>query len=271
MSSVATEGFIYEAYAKAPVACLVCGAENLSTPTRDRYGFRIGASRCGCGFGYLNPQLSADGYRAFYDGAYRATIQAWYRRHGLSTEAVMDPQAQSRGRLIGGLAAHLWPTRPVTLCDVGGSTGVVAQGVCEAWPATVTIVDPNPEELARARGRGYATICALAEDTPELPAQDVFLCAQTLDHARDPLRVLRWMRAHLAPGGWLYADVVDAAKWAVKVDRWPSFDWKLDHPCYWSVASLTQALRATGWSPRAVARRGIGGSHHVGVFCEASA
>src|SRR3990167_3149575 len=268
MPDVAVAPFVYAAQSSVPIACLVCGTENPSTLTRDRYGFRVGVSRCACGFGYLNPQMSAGGYRAFYDGFYRELVQGWYRRHGLPTDDVVDPQAQSRGRLIGGLAARMSPMRPIALCDVGGSTGVIAEGIGKMWPVTtVTIVDPNPYELGQAAARGYTTICALAEDAPALPPQDAVICAQTLDHARDPLAVLRWMRGMLAPGGWLYVDVVDAAKWAVKTDRWPAFDWKLDHPCYWSAPTLKAALTATGWRPRLAVTRGMG-SHHVGVFCE---
>src|SRR3990167_10438354 len=173
MPDVAVAPFAPEAEASAPVACLVCGAENPSTPMRDRYGFPVGVSRCACGFGYLNPQMSAEGYRRFYDGFYRELVQGWYRRHGLPTDDVVDPQAQSRGRLIVGLAARMSPMRPIALCDVGGSTGVIAEGISQMWPVTtVTIVDPNPYELGQAAARGYTTICALAEDAPALPPQD---------------------------------------------------------------------------------------------------
>ena len=270
--TMSPDTFVYEAHAAQPVACLVCGAENPSTPTRDRYGFCVGTSRCACGFAYLNPQLSAEGYAAFYAHGYRATVGRFYQRHGLrgaDTPAEVEAQARDRGTLIGSLAARLWAVRPLArLCDVGGSTGGVAEGIRGLWPVTtITVLDPNAEELAQARARGHETVCALAEAAPDLPLQDVFVCVQTLDHARDPLAVLRWMRDRLAPGGWLYVDVVNAGQWAANTGCWPQLEWKLDHPCYWSPETLAVAVTTTGWRVRAHTNRGLGG-HHYGVWCE---
>ena len=265
-------GFDYATYPQTPIpVCPVCGVANPSVPDTDRYGLAVGTSRCACGFGYLNPQLSADGYASFYTHAYRPMVaeERWRAGHPADlAPAVVQQFAAERGLWMGQTATRRWPARPVhAMCDVGGSTGEMADHVRAIWPADiVTVLDPNPTELAVAAAKGFQTQCVLADAAPAIPPQDIFLCAQTLDHVRDPLMVLRWMREALAPGGWLYVDVVDAQRWAGL--RWRlAPEWKLDHPCYWSPASLRAALTATGWRPRL--KGGYGpGHYHFALWCE---
>jgi SAM-dependent methyltransferase len=270
--TAAAPAFEYGAYPQIPVpACPCCGRPNASTPVIDRYGYRLGTSRCACGFGYLNPQLSADGYAAFYTHAYRPLITAQRVRQGHAPS--VSPGAQEalylmRARWIAAGAARLQPVRRVAaLCDVGGGPGALVARVLERWPAdVVTVIDPNQAELADAAAQGFTTIHAVAEDAPPLPPQDVILCAQTLDHVRDPLGVLRWLRSILAPGGWLYVDVCDARRVGSADYRHPApYQWKLDHPCYWTPRTLLRALRATGWGPRL---HGACERYHQAIWCE---
>jgi N-acetylglucosaminyldiphosphoundecaprenol N-acetyl-beta-D-mannosaminyltransferase len=257
----AAPAFDYAAYAQTPVeSCPICGAANVSVPTIDRYGFPIGTSVCLCGFAYLNPQLSAEGYDAFYNTAYRPLVRA------ISGMAPLPDGGQDRGVRIGReLKRFAHTSTAARVCDVGGSHGAVAEGVCRVWTVdTMTVIDPNAEELARAQAKGFATICAQIEARPSLPPQDVIVCSQTIDHLRDPIGVLRWLHACVVPKGWLYLDIVDAPRWAASLRGAGRYEWKLDHPGYWSPNVLERAMKATGWR---VAARGTY-EHHYSVICQ---
>jgi SAM-dependent methyltransferase len=253
--------FDYAAYPQVPILqCPVCAQPNPSIPARDRYGYQVGTSVCRCGFAYLNPQLSADGYTAFYNHAYRPLVQA-------VGNGRCSMGGQKRGQWIGHNVAITQRTVPYPLkaaCDVGGSHGAVTEGICAVWPVTtMTVIDPHAAELALAAARGFATICAPIEAYPAVPTQDLIVCTQTMDHLRDPLGVLRWLRSITVPGGWAYLDVVDARLWAIGRHT-ASYDWKLDHPGYWSAPSFDQAVKLAGWRLRARMRYG----YHYAVVCE---
>ena len=272
MSAAAISPFVYEAHQSVAVPlCPLCRRANASTPATDRYGFLVGTSMCACGFAYLNPQLSASGYLDFYANAYRPLINEMRRKHGLSPLVFGNEEgATMRGLLIAHEAARLWPVRPVSVLDVGGSAGALLTVIARVWtPLSVTVLDPNPDELAQAAKRGYQTILGTAESRPALPRHDVIVCAETLDHVHDPLAVLTWMHDALAPGGWAFMDIVDASRFARLCAVSGPYAWKLDHPCYWCPKNLKAALLITGWRIKAQARYGDGGYHYA-VWCESA-
>ncbi len=229
----------YAAQPLVPVpTCPVCGHPNRARPAYDRYGYRVTLSQCPCGLIYFNPRLTAEGYSQFYREVYRALL-ADYRG------PVADPHdARTRGRLIG-QALKTYGAPGGTVLDVGGGTGQVGIAVAEVLGATVTVLDPNATELAEAAARGCQTVQGCVETLPASAMQyDVIVCTKTADHWWAPMDALRWMRAALAPGGWLWIDIVDAREW---MKQWPLATWKIDHPVYWNRRSIERALALTGW------------------------
>lgn len=237
--------FDYAALPKVAVAaCPVCGTANPSTPALDRMGFPIGVSACACSLLYLNPRLSAEAYQAFYRETYRALL---WQQYG---ERCVEPadHTRERGRMIGALLRYDGATAG-TLLDVGGGTGALAQGLRDSLPgATITILDPNEDELRQARAIGFATIPGVLEARPLIETPfDLLVCARTADHWLEPLAALRALRASLAPHGRFYLDIVDARRWRA---RQPLHAFKIDHPLYWTPTSLRRALALTGWAIR---------------------
>lgn len=221
-------------YARQPTeatACPLCDRDNPSHPLTDRYGYAIGVSACVCGLSYLNPRMSAASYAQFYEHAYRALVTAW---QGPKTNA---RPLESRQRAYGaGLSVALKVSKcqsGVDLLDVGGGSGVVAESVAQVLPMrSITVLDPNPHELAQAAAKGHQTIPGTAEDLVPIRKYGAILCAQTIDHVRDPMTVLSALRASCE--GWLWIDAVEAG-------------WKIDHPLYWTQRALVTALNETGW------------------------
>lgn len=251
--------FDYDGATKEAVSsCPVCRRENPSVPATDRYGYEIGVSHCVCGLGYLNPRMSAEGYTEFYNGPYRQLVRA-VGSDRRSPEALNYSQFQ----MGWALRHHLGVSDVPTILDAGGSTGALGRAV--GGPAArVTVIDPCAHELTFADDRCVA-VCATLEACPNIEPQDAILCVQTLDHLREPIAVLTWLRSCLRPGGWAYLDIVDAPRWAQKA-KTATYQWKIDHPLYWTPATFMDAVKSTGWTIERTVRMGRHGTHY-GVFC----
>ncbi len=79
--------------------------------------------------------------------------------------------------------------------DVGGSTGIVAAGMRDAFGSELTVLDPAPDELEVAAAAGMETIAGFAEDyEPGDRRWDLVLLCQTIDHLLDVRATLESMR-----------------------------------------------------------------------------
>lgn len=212
------------------VRCALCGADaDRVVCDRDRYGLPIRVVQCECGLQYQNPRLSADQYARFYRDTYRALIARWDDTYSLAS---MEADQWMYAANLSNVVAP-WMTDGMRILDVGGSTGIVGRLFRARWGGSVTVIDPSPDELARAID--CTTICAAAEEATFPPA-DVALACRTLDHLLDPVGVLRRIRARVL--------VVDAAD----VMRWPAHGrYKIDHPYAFTAATLTRVVEAAGW------------------------
>jgi SAM-dependent methyltransferase len=159
----------------------------------------------------------------------------WYDLHDTTWTAGPDREPEHYRELVLAL-----PPLDVTdhLIDVGAGTGKLAGLIARGYPrlGRVTLIEPNRDKLARARGRLEellpsarieALAAALGERT-DLPHAGATVV--TLGSVLMPVMELRggfladglaWLRsslaelrAMLAPGGWLYAVETLAAPWA---------------------------------------------------------
>lgn len=249
--------------------CPVCGTLNTPEPRTDRYGFHVGISLCVCGFSYMSPILTPDGFADFYAHWYRPLLDR-LRGYPMAPERL-----EARQREYGRTLSEACPEVPhtVSLLDAGGSTGAVSQGFQGMSWSQITVLDPSPDELAAAQAKGYQGILSTIEDFTPTESYDVILCAQTIDHCYDPIKALRNLHAAATPGAWLVIDYVDCEKpigfTNGRFQTTGSADFpKIDHPCYWTQASLACALTQSGWHIQRHQRSFQGGK---GLFvCRAS-
>jgi SAM-dependent methyltransferase len=212
--------------------CNLCGSSNhVEVARRDRYGYGVRFRTCArCGLGFLSPRPTAAAYASFYDGVYRPLVSAYHGRR-IDAETVQEEQRDYAVELAEFLEATL-PGRPATVLDVGGSTGVVAQPIRDAFAARVTVLDPAPDELAVAAANGMETIQGFAE-TADLDGRswDLVLLCQTIDHLLDVAATLRVIRSALATSGCAFVDVLDVG---FMMRRRGSIEGavKVDHPYY---------------------------------------
>jgi SAM-dependent methyltransferase len=214
------------------VACNLCGStRHVEVSRRDRYGYPTVLRACTrCGLGFLSPRLSASDYGSFYEDVYRPLVSAYHGRR-IDAETVQEEQRAYAAELVAFLRGTL-AGAPKTILDVGGSTGVVAAALRDAFAAQPTILDPAPDELAVAAAAGMETVAGFAEDFDAQGRRwDLVLLCQTIDHLLDVASTLAALRRMTAEGGQAFVDVLDVLFMA---RRRGSIEGavKIDHPYY---------------------------------------
>jgi len=257
---IAAVGFDYAAHETEPVAaCNLCGSTDLAElSTRDRYGYPAPLAMCRrCGLGFLSPRLTAAEYGAFYEDVYRPLVSAFHGRR-IDAETVQDDQRGYAAELVEFLRSTL-PSPPRTVMDVGGSTGIVAGAVRDAFGAEATVLDPAPDELAVAAAAGMETIAGFAEDfRPGGRRWDLVLLCQTVDHLLDVRGTLAAMRGMTSVDGHAFVDVLDLLIAARKQGSVEGAA-KIDHPYYLTRDTALAFFRRAGFAP--VAERLSGDGH----------
>jgi 2-polyprenyl-3-methyl-5-hydroxy-6-metoxy-1,4-benzoquinol methylase len=264
---VARLGFDYDRTPKDDVGeCNLCGGGLLVTLTHaDRYGF--GARTCACqrcGLAFLSPRPTASAYAEFYATTYRPLVSAFHGRQ-IDAVTVEDDQRMYAASLLRLLGPLLQERNARSVLDVGGSTGLVAEAVATAFGLSATVLDPSPDELARADARGLATASGTIESFEHRGAPfDVVLVCQTIDHLLDVAGTLRKLRSLLASNGLLFVDIVDfraayLRAWSVEAAT------KIDHPYSLTEATAEAFLARAGFSPL---HKDYAADHlHVGYCC----
>jgi SAM-dependent methyltransferase len=214
------------------VACNLCGATTaVAAADHDRYGYPAMMRVCTrCGLGFLSPRLTAAEYADFYRSVYRPLVSAYHGRR-IDAETVQVEQRQYATQLVGFLSEHL-EQAPASILDVGGSTGAVAATLVEAFGSGATVLDPSPDELAVAAGRGLEIIAGFAEDLGGGDRKwDLVLLCQTIDHLLDVALTLSTLRAAVGPEGRVFVDILDLAAVLQRHARIEEAV-KIDHPFY---------------------------------------
>ncbi len=248
---IAALPFDFAAQPKTPVpACNLCGGARFVVIThRDRYGYPAPACTCAdCGLVFLNPVMTADAYGRFYDGTYRPLVSAYHGRQ-IDAKSIQGEQREYAAERAELLAPYIRDAGLKTLLDIGGSTGVVAHHLSQAFGLEATVIDPAPLEVEEARALGLETITALVEDyEPDGRRFDVVGLFQTVDHLLDIARTLQVVRALMHPLGVLFVDIVDFR--AAYLRNWSVEEAvKIDHPYYLTEDTMIAYLRRAGFEP----------------------
>ena len=125
-----------------------------------------------------------------------------------------DPYS-SHGVILSGLG----PGRGRRLLDVGTAQGDLARGL-KAQGFVVSGIERDPQLAAHARTHCEA-VHELDLDADAIPAFqerfDVIVCADVLEHLRDPLTVLHRLTQCLTPGGIVVISVPNIAHMAIRL------------------------------------------------------
>ena len=260
-------GYDFDAAPKERVErCNLCGGSIFATIShRDRYGFAATTSCCtSCGLAFLDPRLTEQAYADFYASVYRPLVSAYHGRL-IDARTVEDDQVGYAEALARFLAPHLRGLRGARLLDVGGSTGVVSARLADEFELVPYVIDPAPEEVERARGRGIegivGTIEAFEHDGEPF---SVALICQTIDHLVDVAGSLAGVRRHLDENGLLFVDIVDFRAAYLRSHSVEAAT-KIDHPYSLTEATAEAFLARAGFR---VLQKDYAADHlHVGYAC----
>jgi 2-polyprenyl-3-methyl-5-hydroxy-6-metoxy-1,4-benzoquinol methylase len=164
--------------------------------------------------------------------------------------------------------------RGTSVLDVGCSTGylgaaLTAQG-CRVWG-----VERDPAAAAEARALYEDVLVVDLDECDELPwpehSFDVVLCADVVEHLRDPGRALRLVRRYLALEGLLLLSVPNVAHVSVRLpllvgrfDYRPSGILDETHLRLFTFKTARALVESSGFAVQRVA----GGSDHFGALLE---
>jgi SAM-dependent methyltransferase len=257
---IAAVGYDYAAHELEHVrACNLCGSTRHVEVSRiDRYGFPAVLRVCAdCGLGFISPRLDAADYGRFYDGVYRPLVSAYHGRL-IDAETVQHEQRDYATELMTFLRSQL-VSSPASVLDIGGSTGIVAGAVRDAFGTTATVLDPAPAELAIAAAAGMETIEGFAEDyEPGTRRWQLVLLCQTIDHLLDIRSIVDAIRRVLADDGRAFVDILDVEFMARRRGSVEGAV-KIDHPYYLTRATAGAYFERSGLA--VVAERMSGDGH----------
>ena len=227
--------------------CNLCGSTESRWALiahRERFDIPIGSCIClDCGLVFLTPRMTTAEAAEFYrDGIYRMLTEKTNRK---------TPWRQSQAIYAAAVVQAIHSTMQhwagAKLLDVGGSTGIVAAALADAFHVDPTVVDPSEAETAEARGLGLDAITGTIDAVPACRQYDIVTAFQTIDHFLDIAGSLQKMRERLRPGGLLIVDICEiglvlAAKQNVEQTC------KVDHPYGLTMATMEAYLRRAGFA-----------------------
>ncbi len=223
-------------------ACLICGSaerEAILTFTEpDQYERAVGVTgegyfrsweRCvSCGFHYscysrdpkILDRLYADEYRngnaPWRSGNVEEIFDKIVALPSEDSETVVRVDwVKQKMEAAAASGASLPSYRPLRLLDVGGASGVFAfQFQDDKWRSEV--IDPGRAGYFLEKKHDITYHACLFGDKSPGGGYDLLSLVYTLEHLRDPLKVLTLAREELTKTGFLFIEVPDALAFSLK-------------------------------------------------------
>jgi len=159
----------------------------------------------------------------------------------------------SHGRILQYLSQRPRSTR---ILDVGTANGYIGRGLQELGFQDVTGLEQDPLCVQAADGL-YAQVIQQDLDQPwtySFPHRyDVILCADVLEHLKDPQKTLEWLLTALKPDGRLLLSIPNSAHWWVRLNvlagRFPMEERGLfdsGHLRFFTWSTIQQLIRQAG-------------------------
>jgi 2-polyprenyl-3-methyl-5-hydroxy-6-metoxy-1,4-benzoquinol methylase len=193
----------------------------------------------GCGVGHLSDSPVVDyastAYRDLVDGG--SSPERFY--------AVHDHEQPDKLRRLG--TATL---RGKIVADIGCGAGSfldLVQGISQATLA----IEPATGYHATLAARGHRIFSSCKDVSREwLGTVDVAVCFSVIEHAEDPLGLLREIRAMLRPGGELLLSTPNQRDWLLEMlpRDYPAFFYRTVHRWYFDADSLSAVAEAAGFT-----------------------
>lgn len=192
-----------------------------------------------CDFVFADTEADAAAYDRYY------ADYSKYADQGTSTGGGGDPRDQARITMTANeIARHL--TDPnVRIVDIGCANGGMLAALRDLGFTNLLGIDPSPDCVANTAH--LFGIPASQGWLGALPAEaspaDLVILSHVLEHVLDLSDAVTRTRAVLSPGGLVYVEVPDAARYADCLAA-PFQDFNTEHINHFSLASLTNLFAA---------------------------
>lgn len=244
-------------------SCPICGCTSKHFVTKRAEGIDWHVRKCGsCGHGFVCNRPSADYLQMHYSST---------RNSHAHSEATPTPADASIGwkPAVDALRRAGAPPTGFTL-DVGAGYGGLACALSQAGYKPI-LLDLSTEVLSLAAWiPNAAGACCSFEDFTWPSALSVITMSQVLEHALDPVSWLTHARRLLRPDGVMMVAVPNFGGVYRLLGRRDPFICPPEHLNFFTVASLTRAIQASGFTVRHVRTDSrVVLSHHAKRFSAA--
>jgi 2-polyprenyl-3-methyl-5-hydroxy-6-metoxy-1,4-benzoquinol methylase len=228
--------------------CPVCESERFSlafsAPTTRGLDERQWlVSECGaCGHQFMNPQPSQRELEFYYNSEY----DAYDPMHGSEDS---DDREVEQAKLTGKIR-HIPLPAGLRLLDVGCGAGWFLR-ICKKLGAIEQGVEPSAygSEIAQKQGLRvfHGTLEEYVEQAPTGTQFDIITANHVVEHLHDPVKTLHTMKGLLAPRGYLWIAVPNAAYPICRAlkGRWHSSDLPY-HLMHFTPESMAEAGSRAG-------------------------
>jgi SAM-dependent methyltransferase len=192
-------------------------------------------ARCGCVF--------------VETGAGQELFTAYYRDVAAPIDYASMFGARQTGdyyaRILKNIAPYM--DEQSRILDCGCGTGGFLAYLKEKGYARALGIDPSPAcvRAARQRGAHCEEADAFSQDPAHRGRFDMIVLSHVLEHILDAERALKNLLTMLAPGGHIYIEVPDAARYA-DVDFTPYFFFTYEHLAHYGERTLKNLAAARG-------------------------
>lgn len=222
--------------------------------TRFAIGRRLEARRCiACGLARSDPVPSAEELSALYRDHYNFAGANTGRYDSIRRAFFASPAYRLWARLDSDISFHLRRGRGRLLevgCNEGRNLGFYQRS---GFTAEGQEINPNAAE--KARSLGFTVHQGEIDDLGPDHVFDVVVLSQVLEHALDPVAMLRQAHRLLAPGGEVWVSCPNIDSWAVEVFGKFWINWHVPfHITHFDRETLGRTARAAGFEVREVSQ-----------------
>lgn len=151
------------------------------------------------------------------------TKEEFYEKRS-QTYVFDDHEATFRYRRALDLVQDRLPNRPITVAEIGCKYAAVRSILDERKiPHNYTGIDLDAGSLAKVIPRPNDTFLVADADNQIAGltnSVDLFLAMEVIEHVESPVRVLKTLKGHLAPGGMILMSVPNPYYWAEILHNW---------------------------------------------------
>ena len=243
-------------------ACGACGATGNTVCHHQRFivpdGYPLPAEYniaiCRrCGFVYADPAATQRDYDHFY------CEWSKYDDSATATGSGLSPYDAARLAVTASDIARALPSRAASILDAGCATGGLLTALRDHGFPAVAGLDPSPRCAAACRERGfeaYVGSISTASAPAHMPKFDCVVVSHVLEHVYDIPAFFTAARRLLAPGGYLYIETPDAARYDDYLYA-PFQEFNTEHINHFSARALENIARRFGFQPVLVEQKVI--------------